>query len=127
MNKKEVMQLLAAHKETVQAIVSDYLEGGEMFKEIEKDFDDTCDAIEQVFDEGMSYDEVIKQLENVKNEIEPGDLLPLIDNSDLCEYLQQDGFQVFKIDGIVNQGKLEDFLCSEIYLSYNEQRANLCM
>lgn len=127
MNKREVMRLLAAHKKVVQEIISDYLEGGEMLKEIETDFENTCDDIEQVFDEGMSYNEVIKKLEGMKDKIYARDLLPLMDNSDLCEYLQQDGFQVFKIDGIVNQGKLEDFLCSEIYPSYNEQRANLFM
>lgn len=127
MDKKEVMQLLAAHQKTVQAIISDYLEGGDMLMEIEAAFEKTKESIEQVFDEGMSYNEVIKQLKNLKDEIEPGDLLPLMNNDDLCEYLQQDGYQVFKIDSIVNQSKLEDFLCSGIYPSYNEQRANLFM
>lgn len=125
-------EAVAQFKETVQAIQEDYLIEDDAVMEMNAAVDrllqkitEANETVSEDFEEkpiGRPDIEVAMQ----NGDIEAADLLYLLDNDDIAKRIANDGhYFVVRVDTMANRDKLSEFVKSEIYPHYNDQKEYL--
>lgn len=66
-------------------------------------------------DDGISLEEAMKVIEYNKSELDADEILPLLDDSDICDYMEQKDCLVIEVKGMMDQQKIKDFVNENIY------------
>ena len=104
MTKKDTLDLVANYRAEVKKVVGDHLAGEDLATELDDLFAELGDHVKD--------DTQINDLEE-------------IDEDQLVEYLKDKGYTVLNFDNLIERSKLDDFLRSEIFPRYNDQKAFL--
>ena len=109
MTAKDTLECIADAITEIKAIVAYHLEGGEMLAEIEAALNELKNEITDDAAESQVAEKVLDDF----------------DEDQLVEYLKDKGYTVLNFDNLVERSKLDDFLRSEIFPLYNDQKAFL--
>lgn len=121
-----IMMQLNTHRQTVKAILEDYVASEGEILEVEQSINDLAEMVD---DCEMDFDYLLDRLKALgkPNEEESRELLKLIDEEVINERIEEeienknDGFALVKITNMDQQRKLEEFVSTEIWPHYNEK------
>ena len=136
---EEVLMLFKSHIETSKAIMVDYIADPAMIDEVSWSFNTLTEAIEAISAEQTEpdFDKIVGYLENIDtHSIDSEKLFKFISledvdcekvavelNSDILDsYAQTYNCCMVVVKNINDREKLREFLCTEIYPAYNDQR-----
>jgi len=108
MTKKEILDLVANYRAEVRSVVGEHLAGEALATELDDLFAELADHVK---DDKFEIDDL--------DEYDDEDLV------DLVEHLKDKGYTVLNFDNLIERSKLDDFLRSEIFPRYNDQKAFL--
>lgn len=125
-------EAVAHFKETVQAIQEDYLIEDDAVMEMNAAVDkllvkisEENETVSNEFEEEPLKVAAI-QVAMQNGEIEADDLLDLLDTADMASHIASaDNYFIVRVDTMANRDKLSEFVKSEIYPHYNDQKEYL--
>jgi len=109
MTTKDTLECIADTVTQIKSIVAYHLGGGEMLAEIE----DALDELKNEITDDAAESQVAEKV------------LDDFDEEQLVEYLKDKGYTVLNFDNLIERSKLDNFLRSEIFPRYNDQKAFL--
>jgi hypothetical protein len=129
---QELEKLFKDHLAFCQGIMDDYVVDDGFGTEINVAIDNLKDEIANLTGAGddkayikNDFKSIMDALQEMEHEeIEESKLLDLvaeIDDTLIYDYVKSEGYLYIKINNIVDQQKLEDFIKTEIYPAYNQQ------
>lgn len=66
-------------------------------------------------DTEIPLEEAMKVITHNKSELDAGEILPLLDDGDICDYMEEKDCLVIEVKGMVDQQKIKDFVNENIY------------
>jgi predicted component of type VI protein secretion system len=123
----KIIKQFKEHQEIVDAILK-----SETFTEdAEVEIQAAVDALQEDiihFDDNKDFENIYKKLKDLSDKSELTDednvqLLNLIEEYDITNYLESKGYSFIKIASADHQAKLTEFLTTEIFPFYNEQKS----
>lgn len=129
MTKTEILKLIDTCRDMVITVAEDYLTAEGMRTEMLAAFENLVNDISEDPAEAVPLETpaILYQLNALyqDTEVQADEILNLLDKDEIIEYLTDDGYQLLRLDYLQDREKLRNFLETEIYTSYNQQKANL--
>lgn len=66
-------------------------------------------------DAEVSLEEAMKVIEYNKHDLDAGEVLPLLDDDDICDYMEEKGCLVIEVKGLMDSQRIKDFVNENIY------------
>ena len=66
-------------------------------------------------DEDITLEQAMKVITYNKSELDADEVLPLLDDGDICDYMEEKDCLVIEIKGMVDRQKIKDFVNENIY------------
>lgn len=119
-------ELLDSHIKTVNAIVEDYVGGPGMETEIEAAHENLRIEITEILEDKQeeSFDDLLEKVFD-HDDFWEKKFFEKLDSDSMAKYVSENkGYSLIRVDSLSDKMKLEEFVKTEIYPDYNEQKGN---
>jgi hypothetical protein len=122
----EVIDLIKESKQTIEAILIDYVAGPGCELEVNAAIDNLIQSVESIesFDAEIEFDDIVKQLKEMpSSDIVTEEILEILDEDKIVDWAAYKcpNYVVIKLESLGQREKLTEFLKAEIFPFHNDQ------
>lgn len=123
---EKVDKLFAAHLKDLKAVLKE--QGVDLCFDLTSELTDLEEAFTDALaniDTDISLEEAMTAIEYHKDDLCANEILPLLDDGDICDYMEEKDCLVIEVKGMTDKQKLKDFVNENIYPYCLNDRAAL--
>ena len=112
----KINQLFDNHLKSLNDLLKE--EGVDLCFDLTEDLQELKDAFKDSLndmDAEVSLEEAMKVIEYNKNDLDAGVILPLLDDGDICDYMEEKDCLVIEVKGLMDSQRIKDFVNQNIY------------